>query len=135
MNKVILIGRVGRDPEATNSKTGTLMVNLSLATTEKVKGMEHTEWHKILLFDKTAQVVADYVKKGSQIMIEGKIRTEAWEKDGVKRYTTTILGNSVELLGSKDKGKETATTEKNIDNNVSSVVESVRKFDDDDIPF
>lgn len=135
MNKVILIGHVGRDPEATHSKTGMLIVKLSLATTEKVKGMEHTEWHKILLFDKTAQVVADYVKKGSQIMIEGKIKTEAWEKDGVKRFTTSILANSVELLGSKDRGKETAATEKNIDNNVSSVVESVQKFYDDDIPF
>jgi single-strand DNA-binding protein len=102
VNKVILVGRVGKDPETRFSTDGKGITNLSLATSEKRKGEEHTEWHKIIFFDKLSDVVAQYVKKGAMIYIEGKIQTRKWQdKEGQDRYSTEIIANSMQMLGGK----------------------------------
>jgi single-strand DNA-binding protein len=102
VNKVILVGRVGKDPETRFSADGKGITNLSLATSEKRKGEEQTEWHKIIFFDKLSDVVAQYVKKGAMIYIEGKIQTRKWQdKEGQDRYSTEIIANSMQMLGGK----------------------------------
>ena len=112
VNKVILLWNVGRDPEIRYMPDGKAVANFSLATSETWKDKttgekkESTEWHRIDVFDKTAEVVRDYVTKGKQLYIEGSLRTEEWtDKDGIKRKTTTIRvagpNSRVVLLGSK----------------------------------
>ena len=112
INKAILIGHVGKDPEVkqtTNSKVATF----SLATTEKgyttnegKKVEDRTEWHNIVAWKHLADLAENYIKKGSQLYIEGKICTRSWEKDGITRYTTEIIAESIQLLGSKPETLE-----------------------------
>jgi single-strand DNA-binding protein len=98
-NKVILIGNVGKDPETNEAKT---LTSFSLATSEKIKGETVTEWHNLKAFGKTAELIQSYVKKGSQIYIEGKIKTNKWEdKNGQKRSTVEIIVSEVTFLGGK----------------------------------
>lgn len=102
VNKVILVGRVGKDPETRYTPDGKAIANLSLATSEKRKGEEATEWHRLVFFDKLAGVVTDYVKKGSLLYVEGKIQTRKWQdKEGQDRYSTEIVANSMQMLGGK----------------------------------
>ncbi len=106
VNKVILVGRVGKDPETRYTPDGTAIANLSLATSEKRKGEEVTEWHRLVFFDKLAGVVTDYVKKGSLLYVEGKIQTRKWQdKEGQNRYSTEIVANSMQMLGGKSEEK------------------------------
>ena len=102
VNKVILLGRVGKDPEITYSKGGLAIAKFSLATTDSRKvgdnWEDHTEWHKITLFNKTAEFCGQYVTKGSQVYVEGKVTYGSYEVEGVKRYTTDIIGNQMQLL-------------------------------------
>jgi len=105
VNKVILVGRLGKDPEVKHLESGAVVANFSMATSEKwtdkssgeVK--ETTEWHNVVIWKGLAEVVEKYVKKGDQIYIEGKLTTRSWEKDGVKRYTTEIIGKNMVMLG------------------------------------
>ena len=103
LNKVMVIGHLGRDPESTNLPSGMLVTKFSLATTEKSKDKEHTEWHNIVLFDKQADIASKYLKKGSLAYIEGKIRTEQWDdkQTGEKRQKLVIIGNNITLLDKK----------------------------------
>lgn len=107
VNRVILIGNLGKDPEIRNLEGGVKVANFSLATTETYKGkngekVESTEWHNIVLWRGLAEVAESYLKKGSSIFIEGKIRTRDWtDKDGNKRYTTEIVADNMVMLGSK----------------------------------
>ena len=107
MNKVILIGHVGNDPETKNFDNGNQVTNFSLATSESYKDkqgqkVENTEWHKIQCFNKLAEVAEKYFKKGSKILVEGKLKTRSWEnKEGSKVYVTEIIINSFEFLDSK----------------------------------
>jgi len=107
LNKVELIGRVGLDPESRFMPNGNIVVNLSLATTRKYKNkqsgekVEETEWHRVVIFGKLAEITAEYVKKGRLIRVEGRIRTQQWEKDGVKRYSTEIIASEMMMLGSR----------------------------------
>lgn len=109
-NRVILIGHVGKDPEVRFTQSGEAVASLSLATSEKWTGkdgqkQERTEWHRLEVWGKTAQVVRDYVKKGDPLCVEGSIRYEEWvDKDGQKRNTTKIRVNNVQLLGSRRDG-------------------------------
>ncbi len=105
INKVILIGNLGRDPEIQKFDNGVKKASFSLATTEAFKNKEgektqHTEWHNIVLWRGLAEIAENYLKKGSTIYLEGKIRRRDWEdKDGQKRYTTEIIGDSMTMLG------------------------------------
>ena len=105
VNKAILIGHLGQDPEVTYSQSGLAIARLNLATSEKVKGEDRTEWHRVVCFDRLAEICGEYLSKGRQIYIEGRIQTRAWEdKEGVKRYTTEIVANSMQMLGSAQGG-------------------------------
>jgi len=111
VNKVFLVGRLGADPELRSTPAGQQVATLSLATSEAWtdrdgKRQERTEWHRIVLWQKLAELAAQYLTKGSQVCIEGKIQTRQWEKDGEKRYSTEIVGQQMTFLGdSKGKGE------------------------------
>ncbi|MDR0549251.1 MAG: single-stranded DNA-binding protein [Deltaproteobacteria bacterium] len=105
VNKVILIGHLGRDPEMRRSQTGKNVTQFSMATSERWNNEDHVEWHKIILFDRVAEVAKEYLRKGSQVYIEGRIRTNIWEdQNGVKRYTTEILASHMVILSTKKDG-------------------------------
>lgn len=103
MNKVILIGRLGKDPESRFTQNNMQVVNFSVATSKKVKGEEQTEWHNIVTFDKTAQIAEQYLTKGSLVCIEGFIQTSKYEKDGQTRYSTQIICDRLQMLGGKNE--------------------------------
>jgi single-strand DNA-binding protein len=119
VNKVILIGRLGKDPEVRNLESGVTVANFTMATTETYKDKttgerkEITEWHNIVLWRGLADVAAKYLHKGDLVYIEGKLRTRSWEKDGVTRYTTEIVGDNMNMLGSKGGGSNTGTSQSN----------------------
>lgn len=113
INKVILVGNVGMDPEVRTLETGVKTARVRLATTEKMfnretrESTDHTEWHTITMWRGLADVVDRYVRKGSQIYIEGRLRTREWtDKDGNKRYSTEILADEMKLLGGRREGGE-----------------------------
>lgn len=114
VNKVILVGNVGADPEIKTLPSGTKVANLRLATSEKYKNdrgemQTITEWHNIVLFEKLADVADKYIRKGTQLYIEGKIRTREYTpKDNVTRRITEIIGNTMQMLGSKPTATQTA---------------------------
>jgi len=111
VNKVILIGNLGQDPEVRYTPNNTAVANLSLATSESWKDkntgeqMERTEWHKVVFFGRMGEVAGEYLKKGSKIYVEGKLTTEKWtDKDGNDRWTTKIIGQSMQMLDSRGNG-------------------------------
>ncbi|WP_296258304.1 MULTISPECIES: single-stranded DNA-binding protein [unclassified Pseudomonas] len=113
VNKVILVGTCGQDPEVRYLPNGNAVTNLSLATseqwTDKQTGqkVEKTEWHRVSMFGKVAEIAGEYLRKGSQVYIEGKLQTREWEKDGIKRYTTEIvvdMQGTMQLLGGRPQG-------------------------------
>lgn len=113
INKVILVGNVGRDPERTDFDNGGSVANFSLATSENLKGnngerQSRTEWHNVVVFGKLVDTVQKYVKKGDKLYLEGKIRTEIYDKDGEKRYSTKVYVNSLRMLGGGNKQVEQA---------------------------
>jgi single-strand DNA-binding protein len=106
VNKVFLLGNVGKDPEIRTTPTGMTVASFSLATAERAKDAQgnwadKTEWHNLVAFQRTAEIVRDYVKKGTQVFIEGKIQTRSWDdkESGQKKYRTEILINELSLLG------------------------------------
>lgn len=110
VNKVIIIGNLGRDPEMRYMPSGDAIANLRIATAEKYKDrngemQESTEWHSVAFFGKTAEVCGQYLKKGSQVYVEGSLRTRKWQdKDGNDRYTTEIRGDRMQMLGGRGSG-------------------------------
>jgi len=111
VNRVTLIGTLGRDPEVRALANGAMVVSISLATDEsyndKTTGqkVERTEWHRITAFGKLAEICAQYLKKGSKVYFEGKLRTNEYEKDGIKRYSTEIVANDMVMLDRKPEGQ------------------------------
>lgn len=107
VNKVILIGNLGKDPETRYLPSGDAVANFSIATTEKFKDksgamQEHTEWHRISFFGRQAEIAGEYLKKGSPVYVEGRIRTRKWQdKEGNDRYSTEIVGDRMQLLGGR----------------------------------
>lgn len=106
VNKVILMGNLGRDPEVRYMPNGEAVCNFSLATTDSWKDksgqkQEKTEWHNIVIYRKLAEIAGEYLKKGRPVYIEGRLQTRKWEKDGVTRYTTEIVADSMQMLGGK----------------------------------
>jgi single-strand DNA-binding protein len=111
INKVILVGNLGADPETRYMPSGSAVTNLRLATNERRKDRQTgeftdvTEWHRVVMFDKLAEIAAEYLRKGSQVYVEGKIRTNKWQdKDGNDRYTTEIIANEMQMLGGRGGG-------------------------------
>ncbi len=108
VNKVILVGNLGRDPEVRYSPNGQAVANVTLATSESWKDktsgekQERTEWHRIVFFGRLAEIAGEYLKKGAQIYVEGRLQTRKWQdKDGHDRYTTEIVANDMQMLGSR----------------------------------
>lgn len=110
VNKVILVGNLGRDPDMRYLPSGEAVANLAIATTDKFKNkqgemVEQTEWHRVSFFGRTAEVCGQYLKKGSQVYVEGSIRTRKYtDKEGVEKYATEIRGDRMQMLGSKGGG-------------------------------
>lgn len=106
VNKVILLGRLGKDPEARTLENGAMVVNFTIATSEvykdKVTGerKEITDWHNIVMWRGLAELASKYLHKGDQVYIEGKMRTRSWEKEGVTRYTTEVIADNMSFIGS-----------------------------------
>ena len=107
VNKVILLGHVGKDPEIRSTTGGTLVANLSLATSERYKDREeHTEWHNLVAFSRGAEIIREYVRKGSRLYVEGKIQTRSWDdkNSGEKKYRTEVVVLDVTLLTPQEDG-------------------------------
>lgn len=110
VNKVILVGRLGKDPEVRNLDNGATVANFSVATSESYKDRttgekkEITEWHNVVLWRGLAEIAQRYLHKGDMIYVEGKLRTRSWEKDGVTRYTTEVVGDNMTMLSSRSGG-------------------------------
>jgi len=157
VNKVMLLGNVGKDPEMRASQSGMVIASFSLATADRQKDqtgnwVDKTEWHNLVCFGRTAEIVRDYVKKGTQLFVEGKIHTRSWDdkESGQKKYRTEILVNELSLLGSR-QGGESGGGSSYAGGGASSYSKSTASFDqrpsqpqedyadagitDDDIPF
>lgn len=149
INKVTLVGHIGRDPEIRAMSNGNFVANVALATTEKWKDkdgekQEKTEWHRLVFFGKLADIVEKYVHKGSLIYVEGRLTTRKWEKDGVDRYTTEINCNEMKLLnkvdGDNDSRREERSREPRREESRRESRPAPRRHDDfedfdDSIPF
>ena len=154
VNKVILLGRLGKDPEMRVTSSQTAICNFSLATSERRKDAsgnwtEQTEWHNIVCFGKTAENCSKYLKKGKEVFIDGRIQTRKWQdKEGKDRYTTEIIANTVQFIGAKSDGagagsygnssQEEVSNGKNLLDSLpsaDSLSSDPVPFDDDDIPF
>lgn len=142
INKVILIGNLGSDPEIRHTQGGNAVANLSLATSEswrdKTTGetRENTEWHRVVMFGRLGEIAGEYLKKGSKVYIEGRLQTRKWQdKDGNDRYTTEIIGNEMQMLdarggsGGFDDGASTSSAM------MDSAPQNVGGGLEDDIPF
>jgi single-strand DNA-binding protein len=111
VNKVIVLGNLGRDPEVRYTPNGNAVCNLRIATTRNWKSkdsgekMEETEWHSVVLYDRQAEIAGEYLKKGRPVYIEGRLKTRKWtDKEGVEKYTTEIVADSMQLLGGREGG-------------------------------
>ncbi|QBB69712.1 single-stranded DNA-binding protein [Pseudolysobacter antarcticus] len=110
INKVILVGNLGADPETRYTASGAAITSIRIATSEAWKDkttgeqQERTEWHRIKFFGRLAEIAGEYLKKGSQVYVEGKLRTDEYEKDGVKRYSTDVIADEMQMLGGRGEG-------------------------------
>lgn len=144
VNKVILVGTLGQDPDTRYTPSNAAVANLSIATNESWKDKqtgeqkEKTEWHRVVMFNRLAEIATEYLRKGSQIYIEGKIQTRKWEdKDGNDRYTTEIVANEMQMLGGRSAGNTSSSSmNSNSSEEISSPKNTQENDDfDDDIPF
>lgn len=146
VNKVILIGRLGKDPEVRNLESGATVANFTMATTETYKDKttgekkEITEWHNIVLWRGAAEVAAKYLHKGDLVYIEGRLRTRSWEKEGVTRYTTEVVGETMNMLSTRsssgsntDRGPSTSSQAPSQSNNPTEAPKP--SSESDDLPF
>ena len=148
VNKAILVGNVGKDPEIKFLPSGQAVANLTLATSERFKDksgefQERTEWHNLVAYQRTAEIIRDYVKKGSKLYIEGRIQTRSWDdqQSGQKRYRTEIVVNDLVLLSGRGEGAEsggysrsTSSFDQRQPAHADELVQST-EITDDDIPF
>jgi len=142
INKVILIGYLGADPETKSMPSGTSVANLRLATTEGYKDkqsnewQERTEWHNVALFGRLAEVAGEYLRKGSQVYIEGRLRTRKWQdKQGNDRYSTEIVANDMQMLGGRGAGASAESRPASKSGAAEPASTAEREDFDDDIPF
>lgn len=138
VNKVLLIGNLGKDPETRYMPNGDAVTNITVATTESWKDkngekQEKTEWHRVTLYRRLAEVAGEYLHKGSSVYIEGKLETKKWtDKQGVERYSTDIIASDLKMLGSKPSGDR---DEKKFEGGAASAPKSDFSDFPDDIPF
>ncbi len=155
VNKVILVGNLGQDPDTRYTASGAAVVNLSLATTESWRNKqsgdmeERTEWHRVVMFGRLAEIAGEYLRKGSQVYIEGKLQTRKWQdNNGNDRYTTEIVANEMQMLGggagggarspqqgggqSRPQSQPAPTAQESAPGMMNN---GPADFDDDDIPF
>ena len=135
VNKVILVGNLGNDPETRYLPNGDAVTNLSIATSETWKDrdgakQERTEWHRVVMFRKLAEIAGEYLSKGSKVYIEGKLQTKSWEKDGVKRYATEVVAAQMQMLDSRQPSASSAPEPSQRQEEPSPAQDF-----DDDIPF
>ena len=152
VNKVTLIGNVGKDPEIRSSASGVMVANFTLATSDRFQDaqgnwQDRTEWHTLVAFKRTAEIVRDYVKKGSKLYVEGKISTNSWDdkETGQKKYRTEILVNELVLLSGRDEGSGGSSRPAGSSSSAASFdqrspagqddVAQSAEISDDDIPF
>ena len=133
LNKAEIIGNLGSDPEIRYTPSGDAVANFSVATTESWRDKntgeqkESTEWHRVSIFGKLAEIADQYLKKGSQVYIEGKIQTRKWtDKDGIERYSTGINANKLLMLGSRNESQQTSSP---------ATSNQSHEIDDEDVPF
>jgi single-strand DNA-binding protein len=149
VNKVILLGNVGKDPEIRATPGGMMVANFSLATTDRTKDQsgnwtDRTEWHNLVAFQRTAEIIRDYVKKGSKLYVEGKIQTRSWDDktSGEKKYRTEVIVNDISLLSGRGEGEgggsynrgSSTTYDQRSSGHTDELVQST-EITDDDIPF
>ena len=150
MNKVILVGNLGADPEVRYTQGGDAVCNLRIATHDRVKDREgnwgdRTEWHRVVFFNRLAEIVEQYVKKGTKLYLEGRLQTRSYEQDGIKKYSTEIVANEMQMLDSRGAGQNqefgdqpnAPTVSSSRDSVEGSAQQAPTNFDnfDDDIPF
>ncbi len=156
INKVILVGNLGNDPEVRYTPSGTAVANVSVATGESWKDkntgerQERTEWHRVVFFSRLAEIVEQYLKKGSKVYVEGRLQTRSWEQDGIKRYSTEIVANDMQMLdsrgdasgaGSSFESRQPAPASDGQQEKAApaqaaqGAPSGFDNFDDDDIPF
>jgi len=136
VNKAIIVGNLGNDPEMRSTQAGKSVANISVATSEEWKDKQtgekqsDTQWHKIVAFGKLAEIIGQYLRKGSKVYVEGSIKTRKWQdKDGQDRYTTEIVASEMQMLDSKGESQQQQAQSAPADNQPPA------NFDDDDIPF
>ncbi|MGB5245450.1 MAG: single-stranded DNA-binding protein [Woeseia sp.] len=141
INKVIVVGNLGQDPETRYMPSGSAVTNLSIATSESWKdkqtgeSKERTEWHRVAMFGKLAEIAAEYLRKGSQVYVEGKLRTRKWQdKSGNDRYTTEIIADEMQMLGGRSGGGAPSSSSSG-SNEPSGPAPAPSGDFDDDIPF
>jgi single-strand DNA-binding protein len=152
VNKVFLLGNVGKDPEIRSTGGGTMVANFTLATSDRQKDaqgnwQDRTEWHNLVAFTRLAEIVRDYVKKGSKIFVEGKIQTRSWDdkETGAKRYRTEIIVNDLSLLSGREEGAGGSTRQSGSSSSAGGFdqrppaghddISQSAEISDDDIPF
>jgi len=139
INKTILVGNLGNDPEVKYTASGMAVTRISLATTSVRKDKdgnqkEETQWHRVVFFGKLGEIAGEYLKKGSQVYVEGELRYGSYEKDGVKQYTTDIAANEMQMLGGR--GESDSAPRRQRQERVASPQQApAGDFVDDDIPF
>ena len=148
VNKVILVGNLGNDPEVRYMPNGNAVANVSLATSETWKDkstgeqQEKTEWHRVVFFNRLAEIIEQYVKKGTKLYVEGRLQTRSWEQDGVKRYSTEVVASEMQMLDtrggiSQDFGGSQVAATPAAQPSQQQAAPPPQNFDnfDDDIPF
>jgi single-strand DNA-binding protein len=143
VNKVILLGNVGQDPQSRAMPSGKAVVNLRVATSKQWRdrqtgeNKESTEWHTVVMFDRLAEIAAEYLRKGSQVYIEGELRTRKWQdKEGHDRYSTEVVANEMQMLGGRSAGgSQRPAAERSEEPAPRAEPAGVAENFDDDIPF
>ena len=141
INKVIIVGNLGQDPEIKYTAGGAAVTTLSIATSDSWKdkdsGMdqERTEWHRVVLWRRLAEIAGEYLKKGSKVYIEGQLQTRKWEQEGQTRYTTEIIARDMQFLDSRGSSNSSSTQNSSEMNDQSAADVPDSAIDDDDIPF
>ena len=141
VNKVILVGHLGRDPEVRYTPDGRAICNFTMATTDTWKDKnsgekrERTEWHRVVVFGRLAEICGEYLAKGRQVYVEGKLQTRSWEKDGQTHYMTEIVASDVQFLGGRDDNTGGGRASRDNGRDMGYPEPPMANTQDDDIPF